>query len=475
MSTKIVLDPLTRMSGFLEIEIAVDKNKVIDAKSHGLLFRGFEKMLEGRSPLDATYFTERICGICSTAHAIASTTALENALNITPNPNSKIIRDLIHSAEFIQNHIRHFYLFSLPDFFEVPNLTAPKPKETSDYRIPDKFRDRLSENYIKSIEFSRLAHEFLALFGGKAPHNHGIFIGGATANFDSSKLITAKAILTSIKDFVINSMLEDANILSEYYSDYFLNGIGHKNVMSYGLYDYKDITYVNPAVSLDGHIFQLNPSNITENIYYAWYDYSSKASFVNNNYENTTPLENPAEDNLSKTSGYTWIKAPRYKGYPVEVGPLARMILSGIYTNGISTMDRIIARALETKKIIECMELLLDKATPQESGQGRYEIPKESKGKGLIDTTRGALGHWIKIKNKVIDSYDVITPSAWNLSPKDSRGVRGVMEEALIGTHIENQQNPVEIGRIIRSFDPCISCATHVVDSNHKPIVSWVI
>ena len=156
------------------------------------------------------------------------------------------------------------------------------------------------------------------------------------------------------------------------------------------------------------------------------------------------------------------MKAPRYNGLPYEVGPLARMWLCGEYHNGISTMDRTLARALEAKKIADIMLVLLNNLIPDISVQKEYKVPQSAYGAGLIDTTRGALGHWIKIENSVISLYQIITPSAWNLSTRSQDNLPGPGEKAMIGTMIRNSDSPVELGRIIRSFDPCVSCATHV-------------
>jgi len=138
-------------------------------------------------------------------------------------------------------------------------------------------------------------------------------------------------------------------------------------------------------------------------------------------------------------------------------------------------MDRTIARVLEVKRIIEIMEELLMRVILQPSQQGKYEFIGEIKGKGLVDTTRGALGHWIAIQNQRIQNYEIITPTSWNLSPEDSNGIKGVIEKALIGTNIENLKNPVEVGRIVRSFDPCVSCATHIISDRFKPIEIRVV
>lgn len=469
MRNKITINPITRISGFLEIQVEVENNKIVDAKSSGMLFRGFEKMLKGRPPLDAIYFTERICGICSTAHSIASTLALEEIINIIPNKNDKMIRDFMHGCEFIQNHIRHFYQYTLPDFVKGPEISPLYGGNNDDYRLPEQLNIKLSKHYVESVEYSRLAHEMLAVLGGKAPHNHGIFVGGVTVNLDASKFIKIKSILNSIKEFVNNIMLPDVYIISEYYQDYFFNGEGYINLMSYGVFDTyneKELFYVAPQVLINGQKQGFNPDKITENIYRAWYEA---------NQVEQRPFDPTVDENVYKEEAYSWIKAPRYEGYPMEVGPLARMFLSGGYTRGFSTMDRTIARVLEVKKIIEIMDKLLEKVELKPAQQDRYEFPPEAVSKGLIDTTRGALGHWVSIDNQGIKNYGIITPTTWNLSPADSRGVKGVIEKALIGTTINNINKPVEIGRIVRSFDPCVSCATHVFSEGYSSVEIRVV
>ncbi|MHC1722233.1 MAG: nickel-dependent hydrogenase large subunit [Aminipila sp.] len=469
MGDKIIINPMTRISGFLEIEVEVERNEIIDAKSSGMIFRGFEKMLKGRPPADAIYFTERICGICSTAHATASTLALENILDITPNNNDTMIRNFMHGCEFIQNHLRHFYQYTLPDYVYGPEIQPLYSANHHDYRLPNKLNIQLSEHYIESIENSRLAHEMLAILGGKAPHNHGIFIGGITVNIDQSKLIELKAILDKIKTFVENKTLIDVYIISEYYQDYYKMGIGYPNLMSYGVFDNflnKDIFYLSSQVILNGRRQQLQTEKITENVERAWYESASVEH---------RPVDITMNVDTKKQDAYSWVKAPRYDGNPMEVGPLARMYLSGNYTRGISAMDRTIARVLELDKIINIMENLLELIMLQPAQQSRYELPNKAQGKGLIDTTRGSLGHWMAIENQGISNYEIISPSTWNLSPSDVNGLKGVAEKALIGTKIEDVKNPIEIGRIIRSFDPCLSCATHVYSDRYSPLEIRII
>lgn len=469
MANKITINPVTRISGFLEIEVEVEQNIVVNAKSSGLLFRGFEKMLRGRPPLDAIYFTERICGICSTAHSMASTLALEDVLHIRPDEKDKIIREFMHGSEFLQNHLRHFYQYTMPDFVRGANLESSFILPHNDYRLPEKTDNEISKHYVESLKYSRLAHEMLAVLGGKAPHNHGIFVGGVTVNIDSAKWIKVKSILSQIKTFTEGMLIPDVYKIAEYYPDYFNNGIGYKNLMTYGLFDsYTDIKtfYVAPGVYINGKYGAFESSNITENIHSAWYEVAS---------DTESPTDTSVNENINKENAYTWIKAPRYEGYAMEVGPLARMWLSGNYNRGISTMDRTIARVLEARKIIGIMEVLLEQIEMLLTDQKIYEFPEESYGKGLTDTTRGALGHWVFVKNQKIQNYDIITPSSWNLSPEDSKGLKGTVEQALMGTYIQDIKNPIEIGRIVRSFDPCVSCATHVFTDKYSPVEIRVV
>ncbi|MBB6218613.1 hydrogenase large subunit [Anaerosolibacter carboniphilus] len=468
MGNIITINPVTRISGFLEIQVKVENNVVIDAKSSGLLFRGFEKMLRDRPPLDAIYFTERICGICSTAHSMASTFALEDALGVQPNENDRMIRDYIHGCEFLQNHLRHFYQYTLPDFIKGPEISPLYEATHQDFRLPEKLNQELASHYLESLQYSRLAHEMLATLGGKAPHNHGIFVGGVTVNLDASEFIKVQSILKNIKRFVLDKMIPDVTILAEYYSDYYHIGGGYRNLMSYGVFDYsdKDIFYVSSGIWTEGNKQEFDEKRITENVYRAWYEAETLIQ---------KPTDPTIDEKIDKEGAYSWIKAPRYDGLPMETGPLARMWLSGNYSRGISTMDRTIARVLEVKKIIEVMEGLLERIKLQPADQRPYPIPDKALGKGLIDTTRGALGHWISIENKRIKNYELITPSAWNLSPEDSQGVKGTLEKALIGTRIENLNHPVEIGRTVRSFDPCVSCATHIMSDKFDPVKIRVV
>lgn len=451
MPERIIINPFTRISGFMEIEADVENNLISDARTKGLMFRGFEKMLIGRNPFDAVYFTQRICGICSTAHSLASSIALESAMGIVPSEQGRYLRDILHACEYLQNHLRHFFQYTLPDFIKLPeNYPLYKTNQTN-FRLPKSINDKIVNDYFESLDKSREAHEMLAILGGKAPHNHGVFIGGITTQATADKVIAIKSILSRIGSFIHEKMIPDVYIIGEYYPEYFHIGAGYGNLLSYGCFDnYTELgtLYVNPLVYYNNTVTAFNPLLISQGDEYAWYD-------------------KDGQPDINKPNAYSFVKAPRYNNIPFEVGPLARQWLSEEYTNGISAMDRTIARVLEAAKIVSIMNTLLENLIPDVSVQQVYTVPENSFGSGLIDTTRGALGHWIGIENSLISFYQVITPSAWNFSTQ-AGNIKGTADKALIGAPVRNINEPVEIGRIIRSFDPCISCATHVYTDGKK-------
>lgn len=465
---KITIDPMTRISGLLKIEVDIDNNKVVDAKASGNQFRGFEKMYKGRNPLDIIYLTSRLCGICSTHHSLTSTLALENAMNVTPNINGVLARDIANGFEFLQNHIRQIYFFALPDFVHSPSINPlflTVSDKVANYRVPKKETERINQNYSEAIKYSREAHRAVAIITGKAPHGHGIYIGGTTVNMDIPQITALKFTIKEIKSFIENKMLEDINTVAYYYKDYFNMGKGYGNFMDFGVFNnYNDssIRYSIPATQINGKKDKVDFNLIKESLYSSWLE--SKEEYI------TPGVSEPPAPNTNKNTGYSWVTAPRYNGYALEGGPLARMTINGYYKNGISAMDRLVARVLEAKKICDSVEILIEMLEISNAVQKEWIIPKEAHGMGSTGAARGCLAHWIDIKEGVVDNYTVIPPSNWNLSPMDNKGIKGPVEYALIGTNIDDIKNPVEIGRIVRSFDPCLNCAAHITTKQYHPI-----
>lgn len=466
---KITLDPVTRISGLLSIEVNIENKKIIDAKVIGNQFRGFEKMFQGRYPLDMIYLTPRLCGICSTHHALASTLALENALNLKPNINEMIARDITNGFEYLQNNIRQIYFFTMPDYVEMPAINPLFFTDTSHkkfkYRLSKDETNRIKENYISAIKFSMEAHRAIASFAGKAPHPHGVFLGGITNDINLQQKSAAKYAISEIKSFLKNKMLEDVCLIAKHYPEYFSLGKSYGNFMDFGIFNnYNDnnIVYSRPGVLINGVKNDVNLKNITECI---------SNSFFNSTNDYIIPsISEPPTPDRNKENAYSWITSPRYNGYALEGGSLARMTINGYYNNGISSMDRIMTRVLETIKIAESIELLINNLEIAPNTQKEWSIPDEAYGIGTIGASRGCLAHWISIKNGVVDKYSVIPPSNWNLSPTDDNGVKGPVEYALIGTEIKDIESPIEIGRIVRSFDPCSNCAAHITSNSYNPI-----
>ena len=178
------IDPVSRIEGHLRVEVVVDfvdgQSRVVDARLSGTLFRGFEKILENRPPLDAPDITQRICGVCPVSHGLAASMALENAARLTPPPNARVMRNLVLGSNFLQSHILHFYVLSLADFVAGPSMPPWEPAWTADQRITGTDAARLVNNYLRALDIRRRCHEMGAIFGGKLPHPPAFVPGGFT-------------------------------------------------------------------------------------------------------------------------------------------------------------------------------------------------------------------------------------------------------------------------------------------------------
>ena len=225
----------------------------------------------------------------------------------------------------------------------------------------------------------------------------------------------------------------------------------------------------------------LNTDKIVEHVKHSWYEDSSTGKH---------PKEGMTKPLLGKVGAYSWAKAPRYDGQVYEVGPLARVVAT--YVGGdaavkqmvdsvlakfnaspkalFSVLGRHAARALYCKFVADAMPGWLLQLKPGEPAYVAYEIPDESQGMGLVDGARGALGHWVQVKDKKIANYQCVVPSTWNFGPRDDKGQPGPVEQALIGTKIKDEKNPFEIARIVRSMDPCLACAIHVIAPKGREI-----
>jgi hydrogenase large subunit len=482
MAQVTIVDPVTRIEGHMKVQVTIDtvsgKQQVTDAKCTGTQFRGFEKILVGRDTKDAPYVTQRICGVCPVSHSIAASLALENAAGVKVPDNARILRNLVLGANFIQSHLLHFYLLSALDYI-TPPASAPWTPAWSIDLMRSSGMQQVVNNFTTAVTMRREAHEMAAIFAGRMPGLSAIQAGGFTTKPTSSMISNFNDYLNRLITFINNNYVPDVQLLSNAYTDYHSIGKGPGNFVAYGVFDEDNTS--NPARLLKrGVVYSSNSSQVntlsTTNI---------KEIVTNSWYDNSTNNMNPASgstvpvDPATKANAYSWLKAPRYSSKAMEAGPLARMWVNGDYRNGVSVMDRHMARALETQKIADAMLTWLDQLAVGGSEYTAVTAPFSKAGVGLTEAPRGALGHWLSTAPNTtlapngmasIANYQIITPTCWNASPKDASNVRGPLEQALVGTPVSNASQPIEVLRVVHSFDPCMSCAVHVMHPDGKPV-----
>ena len=557
---RIVVDPITRIEGHLRIEAEVQNGRIVNAYSSGTMVRGFELILKGRDPRDAWAFTERACGVCTTVHALASVRAVENALGIAIPPNAELVRNLMFCAQYMQDHVVHFYHLHALDWVDVVSALKANPNETSRiaqsisnwpksspkyfsdlqkrlttfvnsgqlgifangywghpaYKLPPEVNLIGVAHYLEALEWQKEIVKVHTIFGGKNPHPNYL-VGGApcSVNIEEANAINAERLamvgqlLKDAKEFIDQVYIPDLLAVAPYYLDWAGIGGGLPNYLAYGdlpTNGYADVAKFKfpRGVILNrnlNEVFEVDGSDaeqVQEFISHSWYEYSDGNEVGKHPWVGETKLNytgpKPPYEHLNVEDKYSWLKTPRWKGHPMEVGPLARMLVA--YASGrkdvqelvnsvlgklgapvtalFSTLGRTAARGLETILIadwgLEFYDQLLANIKNGDTrmfNKDKWEPetwPSEAKGVGLSEAPRGALAHWIVIKDKLIDNYQLVVPSTWNASPRDPKGQMSAYESALIGTPVANSEQPLEILRTIHSFDPCIACAVHLYD-----------
>jgi Ni,Fe-hydrogenase I large subunit len=566
VTTHVVVDPVTRIEGHLRIEAEVASGKVDDAWSSSTMFRGIEIILKGRDPRDAWAFTQRICGVCTTVHAIASIRAVEHAIGAVPPPNARILRNLIIAAQCVHDHVIHFYHLQALDWVDItaalkadPAKTAALAQSISDwalssakyfagvkqrlqsfvqrgqlgpfanaywghpaYRLPPEANLMATAHYLEALDWQRRFIRIHAILGGKNPHLQSFLVGGMATPVDpdSQNSLNAGTIaeLTQLiadgRDFVTRVYVPDVLAVASFYKDWAAIGSGVGNYMVYG--DYPEDDGANPHLWMPsgvirardlGKIEPLDQRRITEQVAHSWYDYAGGNGEALHPFKGETNPHytgpNPPYQRLDLAQKYSWLKSPRYDGEPMEVGPLARMLVAYVRGNpprvkelvdkslaslGVgapalfSTLGRIAARAIETQVIVEKMG---DWVTALGENMARHDYriqdnakwepeswPNDCYGAGFHEAPRGSLGHWVHISNGTIVNYQCVVPSTWNAGPRDASGKRGPYEAALVGTPVAIAEQPLEILRTVHSFDPCMACGVHVVDNRRRELVA---
>ncbi|MEJ2645947.1 MAG: nickel-dependent hydrogenase large subunit [Gammaproteobacteria bacterium] len=579
-ANRVVVDPITRIEGHLRIEAETDSSgNITQASSAGTMVRGIEIILRGRDPRDAWAFAQRICGVCTLVHGMASIRAVENALDYPIPQDAQLIRNLMIAAQYVHDHVMHFYHLHALDWVNVPNALKADPKATSQlaqsisnysrsspgyfsdvktklktfvesgqlgiftngywdnpaYKLPPEANLMAVAHYLDALNWQRKVVKLHTIFGGKNPHPNfvvggtpaaisvqsqtsgaGSFGGGRATAIDTVGLEEVQNVITEMMNFVDQVYLPDTLAIASFYKDWFTKGEGIGNFMTYGDFPSKSMNdpssfLIPPGVILDRdlskvHEVDLNAEDqIQEYVTHSWYDYSVGKDKGLHPYEGETKLDytgpKPPYEYLDVEKDYSWLKSPRWKGKVVEVGPLARVLM--LYATGhkqtrelaqmaltkldlpvqalYSTLGRTAARTLETKIIVDQMQGWYDQLmanikagnldTFNDKKWDPSTWPKTAKGVGFMEAPRGALAHWVVIKDGKIDNYQAVVPSTWNAGPRDAQGQDGPYEASLKGTNLYNPKEPVEILRTIHSFDPCIACAVHVADPDGKELV----
>lgn len=512
MSRTITISPLTRIEGHLAIrtegEPRVNEQgktvyTITDAKCEGEMYRGFERILKGRDPLDSHQITQRICGVCPISHAMASCQAQEMAYGIKPNKNGRILQNLIWAANYLQSHITHFYALSALDFVDVTAVlqyrgrnrsllqlkawvedavrrserglevfpAAPfLPRYEADYIADPQINCDFIAHYLESLKMRQVAHEMAAVFGARLPHSTAIVPGGCTEVPTMERILSYKGRLDKVGRFIKDVYYWDVIAAAEAFPSYWLMGRAPEHFLAFGVFDLDENgRRLFPAGALvNGKLEAVDEDAITEHVRYAWFSSPSQQH----------PYVAQTQADPDKQGAYTWGKAPRYKGLPMEVGPLARILIMyhdpahadvkqevdqlGIRLEHFnSVLGRHLARAIEARRIVDQCFAWLDELDVDGHPAEPFELPRQAQGRGLVEAPRGALGHWMTIENSLIENYECVVPTTWNCSPKDDNGVHGPMEQALIGLEVSDPDQPMELARVVRSFDPCLACAVH--------------
>ncbi|MGJ4964934.1 nickel-dependent hydrogenase large subunit [Bradyrhizobium sp. HKCCYLRH3061] len=570
MNQRIVVDPITRIEGHLRIEAETDPHGAITgAYSSGTMVRGIELILKGRDPREAWAFAQRICGVCTLVHGIASVRAVENALGYTIPPNAQLIRNLMIAAQYVHDHVMHFYHLHALDWVDVVSALKADPAATSQlaqsissfpksspgyfadtqkrlkafveggqlgifaggfwghpgFKLPAEANLMAVAHYLEALAWQREVVQIHTIFGGKNPHPN-FLVGGAPSAISLNTggtaigidgLQTVKTVIGRMKDFVEQVYLPDTLAIASFYKDWFARGEGVGNFLTYGDFPEKGMddpaSWLIPAGAILNrdlttiHPVDMNNSEeIQEFVSHSWYDYASGKDKGLHPYEGETNLHytgpKPPFEQLDVGASYSWLKAPRWKGHVMEVGPLARVLmlhakgheptreLAGYalgkldlpLTAMFSTMGRTAARALESKIVVDQMSTWYDRLLSNiragdlnVHNSNKWDPstwPTEAKGVGFMEAPRGALAHWVVIKNKRIDNYQAVVPSTWNAGPRDSKGQPGPYEAALMDRHtLHDPRQPLEIQRTIHSFDPCIACAVHVINPEGEELI----
>lgn len=562
MTTRITVDPITRIEGHLRIDVEVDDGKVTKAWSSGQMWRGIEKILVGRDPREAWTYTQRFCGVCTTVHAITSVRAVENALQMEVPVNAQLVRNIIQTAHAIQDHIVHFYHLSAVDWVDVvsaldadPAATAKLAESLSDWsgngvhemtavkerlaafvktgqlgpfasgfwghpgmKLPPEVNLMAVAHYLQALDIQNHCNKIVAILGGKSPHIQNVAVGGisnsishdAPSVLNIERLMLIKEFIGKLEHFVKSVYMTDVPAVGAFYLDWTQWGGGVTNYLSVPdcPQDSKGTVFDTMGGFIENGDFSTfrKIENFNDPYFRDGVAESSKHSW----YEGDKPLHpfkgetNPQYTDFQDEGKYSWVKAPTFYGKRAEVGPLANVLTNVAageprYTKYLneavgtikavakipevplsamnSTIGRHAARAIRCAVMLDVLndqwnKLVENVASGDTDTFNAPVFPKgEIEGFGFHEAPRGTLSHWVVIEDAKIKNYQAVVPSTWNAGPRDSDGQPGPYEMSLMDNPVVDPENPLEVLRTVHSFDPCIACAIHMVDTDQKEIV----
>jgi hydrogenase large subunit len=564
MTTRITIDPVTRIEGHLRIDVEVENGHIAKSWASGQMWRGVEKIVLDRDPRDAWTIVQRICGVCTTVHAIASVRAVEEALELEVPLNAQYIRNMILTAHTLHDHIVHFYQLSALDWVDVVSATKANPAkaarfaesisdwEGNSHAVMADTQERLKTfvasgqlgiftngywghpamklspevnlmavaHYLQALDAQRWANKIVGTLGSKTPHIQNLAVGGVSnpISTDSQSVLTIERLLEikecidKVGSFLHNCYFVDVAAIAASYPEWLSLGAGVNDFLSSPELptDTRGTQFMIPGGFVHGgdlagfrKISRFGDpyftDGVAESVKHSWYSYRHGDGELKPWRGETTPAYTDFEDN----GKYSWVKSPTFYGRPAQVGPVAS-VLAGLATGHQttklyverlsekvhalsgpklspaalnSTVGRHAARVIRACVVYEDLQANW-KLLMENIGKGdvatfnKPTFPKgEIAGVGQVEAPRGLLSHWVVIKDGRIANYQAVVPSTWLAAPKNDKGQPASYEVALLGTPVADPERPLEALRTIHSFDPCLACAVHLTDAEHKTAV----
>ncbi|KAA3649191.1 MAG: HupV protein [Proteobacteria bacterium] len=481
-----VLGPFNRVEGDLEVTLETLDGRVSAAWVNSPLYRGFEQILQGKAPMDALTLVPRICGICSVSQSAAAAAALANLAGVTPPPNGERAGNLMLAAENLADHFTHFYLFFMPDF--ARDAYAAMPGFDA---VRARFKAVAGSAAAEALPARARFLQVMGTLAGKWPHTLSLQPGGSARAILPAERVRLLSLLREFRGWLERHLygdaleavaaLDSADALWAWFEaegpargdlarfldlsqQLSLDTLGRcpERYLSFGNYPLGRARQLAPGVwdAAVGTVHPIDSRDIVEDLSHAWLAGSA---------ERHHPLAGETHPDADKADAYTWCKAPRWRDKVVQCGALARQVVDAhplardlVAQGGGNVMSRVVGRLLEVARVLPMMETWVRELVPGEPFCVETVLPDTGVGIGLVEAARGALGHWLVVRNGRLQNYQIIAPTTWNFSPRDAAGTPGALEQALVGTPAGAAAGmPLAVQHVVRSFDPCMVCTVH--------------